>query len=58
MSGGTGDDTYIVGSTGDIVREESKEGTDLVQSYVTYSLGSNVENLTLAGSSNIHGSLL
>ena len=55
MRGGTGDDTYIVSSAGDIVREGSKEGTDLVQSYITYALRSNVENLTLAGSSNIHG---
>ena len=31
------------------------EGTDLVQSSVTFTLATNVENLTLTGSSNING---
>ncbi|KQT48569.1 hypothetical protein ASG47_09540 [Devosia sp. Leaf420] len=55
MSGGTGDDTYVVDNIGDGVTELSAEGTDLVQSSVTYTLGNNVENLTLTGSAAITG---
>ncbi len=55
MLGGTGNDTYIVNATGDVVTELANEGTDLVQSSVTYTLGNNVENLTLTGTSAING---
>jgi Ca2+-binding RTX toxin-like protein len=37
------------------VSENPGEGTDLVQSSITYTLGSDVENLTLTGSSAING---
>ena len=53
MSGGVGNDTYIVNSTSDLVTENSAEGTDLIQSSVTYTASDNVENLTLTGSSDI-----
>src|SRR5207249_4264293 len=39
----------------DTVAENSSEGTDLVQASVTFTLGSNIENLTLTGSSAIDG---
>jgi len=55
MIGGAGDDTYIVGSTGDVVTENVGEGTDAVQSSVTYTLAAHVENLTLTGTSAIRG---
>lgn len=55
MHGGAGNDTYIVDSTGDLVLEYTGEGTDLVKSAVTYTLGDNVENLTLTGSFAISG---
>ena len=55
ISGGAGNDTYVVDNTGDVVTELLNEGTDLVQSSVTYTLGANVENLTLTGSSAING---
>jgi Ca2+-binding RTX toxin-like protein len=57
LIGGTGDDIYIVDSTGDTITENSSEGTDTVQSSVTFSISaiSNVENVTLTGSSNING---
>ena len=55
MLGGAGNDTYVVGSTGDVVTENADEGTDLVRSSVTYTLGANVENLTLTGTSAISG---
>ena len=55
MKGGAGNDIYIVDNTGDVVIENAGEGTDTVQSSVTYTLGSNIENLTLTGSSAING---
>ena len=53
MIGGAGNDTYVVDATGDVVTEASGEGTDLVQSSVSYTLSANVENLTLTGTGNI-----
>ncbi len=47
MAGGTGNDTYFVDSMGDIVIESANAGTDRVNAYVSYTLGANVENLTL-----------
>ena len=55
MSGGTGDDTYIVNHSGDTTTENSGEGTDTVKSSTGWTLGANIENLTLTGSSNING---
>jgi serralysin len=55
MLGGTGDDTYVVDDVGDQVIEASAEGTDLVRSSISYTLGANVENLTLTGSASISG---
>ena len=55
MIGGAGNDTYIVDNAGDVVTEALNEGTDTVQSSVSYTLGANVENLTLTGSANING---
>ncbi len=55
MQGGMGDDTYVVDDIGDLVTESLNEGADLVQSSITYTLTSNVENLTLTGSGNING---
>ena len=55
MIGGAGNDTYVVDNAGDVVTEALNEGTDLVQSSITYALAANVENLTLTGSANING---
>jgi trimeric autotransporter adhesin len=55
MQGGLGNDTYVVDSTGDVVTENPEDGSDTVQSGVTYTLGANVENLTLTGNAQING---
>jgi serralysin len=48
MTGGAGSDTYYVNSAGDQVFEGLNAGTDTVVSRLfSYTLGSNVENLTL-----------
>ncbi len=53
MAGGKGDDTYIVDNFGDHAVEIGGEGTDLIRASVDYTLGVNVENLTLTGSAVI-----
>ena len=55
MSGGIGDDTYVVDDNGDLVIEDAGAGIDLVESSITYTLTSNVENLNLTGTANIDG---
>ena len=50
-----GDDTYIVDNVGDVVDEDAGEGTDQVNASVSYTLGANVENLTLTGAAAING---
>jgi Ca2+-binding RTX toxin-like protein len=64
MIGGLGNDTYVVNTLSDVVRELAGQGTDLVQSAISYSLvdtdgtgayGGNVENLQLTGTANING---
>ena len=55
MSGGTGDDTYIVNHSGDTTTENAGEGTDTVESSTGWTLGANLENLTLTGALNING---
>ena len=55
LAGGDGNDTYYVDNAGDAVWENDNAGTDKVYSSVNYTLGSNIENLTLTGSSNING---
>src|SRR5262249_52025194 len=55
MRGGTGNDTYVVDNGNDVVLESINEGTDSVQSSVTFTLSDNVENLSLTGSGNING---
>jgi len=55
MVGGAGNDTFVVNISTDVVSENAGEGTDLVQSAVTWTLGNNLENLTLTGTSAING---
>jgi Ca2+-binding RTX toxin-like protein len=55
LFGITGNDTYVVDNTGDIVTENANEGTDTVESSITWTLGANLENLTLTGTAAING---
>jgi Ca2+-binding RTX toxin-like protein len=57
LIGGLGNDIYQVDSTTDVITENANEGTDTIQSSVTYTIASlaNIENLTLTGSSAING---
>ncbi len=55
MRGGDGADTYVVDNLGDKVIEKTGEGTDIVNSSVNFTLGANVDNLTLTGFLNING---
>lgn len=49
MTGGDGNDTYYVDTTDDVVEEATDEGIDTVVTDVDYSLGDELENLTLGG---------
>ena len=55
MAGGGGDDIYIVDNVGDAVLEKANEGLDRVWSSVSFTLGANVESLTLTGTANLVG---
>jgi Ca2+-binding RTX toxin-like protein len=55
LAGGAGNDIYVVGQDGDAIVEYADEGVDTVRSLVNYTLGANVERLTLIGTANIAG---
>lgn len=55
LTGGAGNDTYVVDNASDTVAESAVGGTDTVIASVSWTLGANVENLTLGGSANIDG---
>jgi Ca2+-binding RTX toxin-like protein len=64
LVGGVGDDTYTIidlnttsGKAADTIYEKANQGTDSVICSISYTLTSNIENLTLAtGAANIDGS--
>ncbi|TAM46397.1 MAG: hypothetical protein EPN55_05425, partial [Gammaproteobacteria bacterium] len=55
MTGGTGDDTYVVDNVEDTITENPGEGTDTVRTSIDYTLGTNLENITLTGTENLNG---
>ena len=54
MVGGAGNDVYFVDNVSDSVVEQASEGTDTVNSSISYALTANVENLNLTGSTAIN----
>ena len=55
LQGGLGDDIYVVDNVADKAIEAAGAGTDRIDSAVTFTLGANVENLTLTGAAAING---
>lgn len=56
LNGGNGNDIYVVDNVGDRVKETgAATGTDKVKSSVSFTLGANVENLTLTGTDATSG---
>jgi Ca2+-binding RTX toxin-like protein len=55
MAGGSGNDFYTVDSAKDIVTEAANQGVDTVDSFVSITLGANLENLNLRGAANLNG---
>lgn len=55
LTGGTGDDTYVINSLEDTIVEQSGQGMDTVESSISYTLGAELENLTLTGSQDLLG---
>ena len=55
LAGGMGTDTYYVNHVGTVLIENPGEGNDVVNSTITWTLGSNFETLLLGGTDNING---
>ncbi|MCX7086903.1 MAG: putative Ig domain-containing protein [Methylococcales bacterium] len=55
LQGGLGDDTYVVDAINDVLTENANEGNDSVEASISYSLGINLENLLLIGTTAING---
>ncbi|HYC45118.1 MAG TPA: calcium-binding protein, partial [Burkholderiales bacterium] len=55
LIGNAGNDTYAVDSAGDVVTELAAEGTDRINSAVTYTASANVEILALTGAADVNG---
>jgi Ca2+-binding RTX toxin-like protein len=55
MAGGAGNDVYVVDNAGDLLVELPGAGVDIVLAPIIYTLGNNLERLTLTGAANIKG---
>jgi Ca2+-binding RTX toxin-like protein len=57
LMGGRGNDVYYVHNIGDMIAETSAIATeiDTVRAYVSYTIGANIERLSLRGNSNLNG---
>jgi Ca2+-binding RTX toxin-like protein len=56
LNGGAGNDTYVVDSALDVINEATTTVTEIdsVQSAVSWTMGNNLENLTLAGNAALN----
>ncbi len=55
LIGGAGNDIYVVDDSADVTVELPGEGTDTVQSSVSYTIGTEIERLVLTGAAAIDG---
>ncbi len=55
MSGGAGDDLFFVDNASDSAIEYSAEGSDSVNASISFTLGANLERLTLTGTAHLAG---
>ncbi len=57
LNGGTGNDVYVVDHANDTIQETQTSSTEIdsVRSFVDWTLGDNLENLTLLGTKNLNG---
>lgn len=55
LAGGNGDDIYIINNSKAVISEAINKGSDTVYSSVNYTLGNNIENLSLIGGTSING---
>ena len=55
LIGYAGDDTFVIDTLNDQIIEQAASGQDTVIASITYTLGQNLENLTLTGTVKING---
>ena len=55
LIGGLGNTTFVINSSADVVQDGSTTASNVVQSSVSYSLGSNVNGLVLTGTTALKG---
>jgi Ca2+-binding RTX toxin-like protein len=55
LTGGIGNDTYIVDTSNDLITELKSQGIDTVKTAISWTLGANLEKLTLTGTAAING---
>jgi Ca2+-binding RTX toxin-like protein len=54
LEGGAGNDTYVMDSFEDTIVETTGEGSDTVEAAISYTLGAELENLTLTGDQDLN----
>jgi Ca2+-binding RTX toxin-like protein len=55
LEGGAGDDTYVVDTLADVIVEAAGAGYDRVIASMTYTLGAELERLSLSGTADLNG---
>ncbi len=55
LIGGAGNDTYVVDNAGDVIQETGTDANDCVRSWLDWTLGDNLEHLTLLGTKPLNG---